>query len=107
MSTLLKQYNQFSIACCIITVLWAYCQYEAIIAETLENYSGINSTRLGLITALQGVAFVLVTIPMGMIPQSKKNPNKLVLVGALLFCCAQFVTGPVHGISVASPPSKA
>jgi len=44
---------------------------------------------------------------MGMIPDRHKNFNKIVLAGAFLFALAQLITGPVMGIPVPDPSSKA
>jgi len=42
-----------------------------------------------------------------MIPDRKKNFNKILLAGAFLFTLTQLITGPVMGIPVPDPSSKA
>lgn len=38
-----------------------------------------------------------------MIPDRKKNFNKILLTGGILFCLTQLITGPIKGIPVADP----
>ena len=42
-----------------------------------------------------------------MIPDKKKNFNKILLIGAIIFTATQFTTGPVSFVPVPNPPSQA
>lgn len=52
---------------------------------------------------VQGIAFILTSLIMTCVPASKKNPNKFLLVGAILFVITNIVTGPIMGIPVPLP----
>ena len=107
MMTLLKRYNQLSVAATLSGVLFTYCQYESIISISLTEYNGVSKTMVSLASAGQGVGFIIASISLGMMPIAKKNFNKTLLAGSFVIVLANLITGPIKGISVADPSSRA
>lgn len=67
---------------------------------------GIESGLVGAVQAIQGVAFLIFYIPQGMIPDSKKNYNKILLTGSFLMVFSLFLMGPFYGMPVGQKPDS-
>ena len=55
----------------------------------------------------QGIGFIVASVILGMVPLTKKNFNKTILVGTFLIVLTNLITGPAYPISVPDPSSKA
>ena len=75
------------------TYLAVFCMVikEAIFQPTFENYFGLADSETAKVAMIAGYTMIITSVLVSLIPDSKKDSNKLILVGALFFCVAIFV----------------
>jgi|TARA_B110000285_G_scaffold135581_1_gene151908 MFS family permease len=92
---LLQRFNCFTVAACTYLAVFCMVIKEAIFEPTFENYFGLVDTETAQVAMIEGYTMIATSILIALVPDSKKNYNKLTLVGALIFCLAIFVEGPI------------
>ena len=68
---------------------------EAIFEPTFANYFGLADTETAEVAMIEGYTMIATSVVIALVPDSKKNYNKLTFVGALIFCLAISVAGPI------------
>jgi hypothetical protein len=92
---LMRRFNCFTVVACTYSAVFCMVVKEAIFEPTFENYFGLVGAETAHVAMIEGYTMIATSILIALIPDSKKNYNKLTLVGALIFCVAIFVEGPI------------
>jgi predicted MFS family arabinose efflux permease len=92
---LLRRFNCFTVFACTTCAVFCMVIKEAIFEPTFENYFGLVGTETAHIAMLEGYTMIATSLLIALIPDSKKNYNKLTLIGAMIFSVAIFVEGPI------------
>lgn len=98
--TLLKRFNVLSVSGCTICALFGFTFKESILEPTCENYFGLSSNETAYVQMIESVMFVGMSCVVSIIPDKKKNFNKVVCLGALLFTISMFCEGPFKFLPV-------
>jgi len=92
---LLRRFNCLTVAACTYLAVFCMVIKEAIFEPTFENYFGLVESESAQVAMIEGYTMIATSVFIALVPDSKKNYNKLTFVGALVFCVAIFVEGPI------------
>ena len=96
--TLLKRFNVLSVAGCTCCALFGFTFKESILEPTCMNFFGLSSSDTAFVQMIESIMFVGFSLIISIIPDRKKNFNKLCLFGTIFYTLSMLFEGPLIGI---------
>lgn len=97
---LMKNIKVAGVACCMITTLFSFTFKESIAEPEFTEYYFFTVAAVGPLLMSEGIMFILGSIILTMIPDSKKNYNFICMLGTIGFSLTMILEGPFWGINV-------
>ena len=97
---LLKDIKVLGVACSMICTLFPFTFKESIAEPEFTEYYFFPVADVGTLLMSEGVMFILGSIIITMIPDSKKNYSLITTLGTIGFAITMVLEGPFWGINV-------
>lgn len=98
--TILKNVKVLGVACCMVTTLFSFTFKESIAEPEFTEYYFFAVADVGTLLMAEGVMFILGSVILTMIPDSKKNYDLICTLGTVGFAVTMILEGPFWGITV-------
>ena len=100
MIDLLKNIKVTGVACSMICTLFSFTFKESIAETEFTYYYFFEDKYVGTLLMSEGIMFILGSVILTMIPDSKKNFNFICMLGTIGFAITMILEGPFFGITV-------
>ena len=97
---LLKNIKVLGVACCMVSTLFSFTFKESIAEPEFTEYYFFGVADVGYLLMTEGIMFILGSVILTMIPDSKKNYNFICMLGTIGFSITMVLEGPFWGIEV-------
>ena len=97
---LMKDLKVAGVAFSMISTLFSFTFKESIAEPEFTEYYFFPVADVGYLLMSEGVMFILGSVILTMIPDSKKNYNFIVMLGTIGFSICMVLEGPFWGINV-------
>lgn len=97
---LLGNLKVLGVACSMVCTLFSFTFKESIAEPEFTEYYFFPVTLVGPLLMSEGIMFILGSVILTMIPDSKKNYNFICMLGTIGFAITMILEGPFWGISV-------
>jgi hypothetical protein len=97
---LLGNLKVLGVACSMVCTLFSFTFKESIAEPEFTEYYFFPVSLVGPLLMSEGIMFILGSVILTMIPDSKKNYNFICMLGTIGFATTMVLEGPFWGISV-------
>ena len=97
---LLGHLKVLGVACSMVCTLFSFTFKESIAEPEFTEYYFFPVSMVGPLLMCEGIMFILGSVILTMIPDSKKNYNFLCMLGCIGFSITMVLEGPFWGIDV-------
>jgi len=97
---LLKDIKVLGVACSMCCTLFSFTFKESIAEPEFTEYYFFSVANVGPLLMSEGIMFILGSVILTMIPDSKKNYNFMCMLGTIGFSLTMVLEGPFWGINV-------
>lgn len=99
-SDLLANIKVLGVACSMVSTLFSFTFKESIAEPELTAYYFFSVADVGSLLMSEGIMFILGSVILTMIPDSKKNFNLICMLGTIGFSITMILEAPFWGITV-------